>query len=331
MARVTLGPIATIYQADDAPFRRDMISGNLNDMRPPSSGGINSLDVLYAQAAEAARTGSHGFFFATLFFPMDLRRAAHAVYWFCYYTRRLASQAETPEQGRADLEQWAFMVTAGLRGELARHPVLDVFLDTLDQRAIPHDLPLEMIEGVRTDLEQMRYASFSQLRTHCHRVTGTVALMMTHVVGFRGPALEYMADLGLAIELTAILRDVGEQLAHGRIYLPLEEMQAFGYSEADAASHHRNDAFQQLMQFQTDRARSYYQKAEPGLQLLDHRGRFAMRTAFDIYRKTLRHIEASHFDVFHRRPAVPAVERAWITARSMAGPITRSLWRAMSA
>lgn len=300
-------------------------------MPPPSSGGINSLDVLYTQAAEAARTGSHGFFFATRFFPMDLRRAAHAVYWFCYYTRRLASQAETPEQGRADLEQWAFMVTAGLRGELARHPVLDVFLDTLDQRAIPHDLPLEMIEGVRTDLEQMRYGSFSQLRTHCHRVTGTVALMMTHVVGFRGPALEYMADLGLAIELTAILRDVGEQLAHGRIYLPLEEMQSFGYSEEDAANNLCNDAFQQLMQFQTDRARSYYQKAEPGLQLLDHRGRFAMRTAFDIYRKTLRHIEASHFDVFHRRPAVPAVERAWITARTMAGPITRSLWRAMSA
>jgi 15-cis-phytoene synthase len=93
----------------------------------------------------------------------------------------------------------------------------------------------------------------------------------------------------------------------------------------------RNESFRKLMQFQADRARSYYQKAEPGLQLLDQRGRFAMKTAFDIYRKTLRHIEASEFDVFHRRPAVPMVERAWITARSMAGPITRSLWRVMSA
>jgi phytoene synthase len=300
-------------------------------MRPHPSKNINSLDVLYTQAAEAARAGSHGFFFATRFFPMELRRAAHAVYWFCYYTRRLASQAETPEQGRADLDRWASMVTAGLRGELARHPVLDVFLDTVDTRAIPHDLPLEMIEGVRMDLEQMRYASFSQLRSRCHRVTGTVTLMMTHLVGFRGPALEYMADLGLAIELTAILRDVGEQLAHGRIYLPLEEMESFGYSEADAERHICNEPFQQLMRFQAERARGYYQKAEPGLQLLDDRGRFAMRTAFDIYRKTLRHIEASHFDVFHRRPAVPAVERAWITARSMAGPITRSLWRVMGA
>ena len=155
--------------------------------------------------------------------------------------------------------------------------------------------------------------------------------MMTHVVGFRGPALDYMADLGLAIELTAVLRDVGEQLANGRIYLPLEEMQAFGYSEADAEQHLRNNAFHNLMRFQAERARGYYQKAEPGLPLLDQRGRFAVRTTFDIYRKTLRHIEASGFDVFHRRPAVPAVERAWITARSMAGPITRSLWRAMSA
>jgi phytoene synthase len=300
-------------------------------MRSRPSKNINSLDMFYAQAAEAARTGSHGFSLATRFFPLDLRRAAHAVYWFCYYTRRLATQAVNPEQGRADLDRWAWMVAAGLRGELARHPVLDVFLDTVDHRAIPHELPLEMIEGVRMDIDQMRYASFSQLRSHCHRMTGTVALMMTHVVGFRGPALDYMADLGLAIELTAILRDVGEQLARRRIYLPLEEMEAFGYSEADMEAHARNDAFRKLMQFQADRARSYYQKAEPGLQLLDQRGRFAMKTAFDIYRKTLRHIEASKFDVFHRRPAVPMVERAWITARSMAGPITRSLWRVMSA
>src|SRR5580658_4954875 len=121
-------------------------------MRPPS-GGVNSLDLLYAQAADAARHGSYGFSLATSFFPVDLRRAAHAVYWFCYYTRRLASQAENPEQGRADLSRWAWMVAAGLRGELARHPVLDVFLDTVDRSGIPHELPLEMIEGARMDVD----------------------------------------------------------------------------------------------------------------------------------------------------------------------------------
>lgn len=297
-------------------------------MRPSP---LFALDALYAQAAEVVRAGSQGFSLATRLFPVDLRRAAHAVYWFCFYTRRLASQAETPEQALSDLDHWASMVKAGLRGELARHPVLDVFLDTVDQRAIPHDLALEMIDGVRMDVPQTRYASFSQLSHHCHRVTGTVSLMMTHVVGFRGPALEYMADLGLAIELTAILRDVGEQLARGRVYLPQEEMAAFGYGEADLEAQAHNEAFRKLMEFQSARVRSYYQKAEPGLQLLDQRGRFAMKTAFEIYRKTLRHIEASDYDVFQRRPAVPAVERAWITARSMAGPITRRLWRVMSA
>jgi phytoene synthase len=295
------------------------------------SQNVNSLDALYQQAADAVRNGSPGFSLATGFFPLDLRRAAHAVYWFCYYTRRLASQAETKDHARADLDRWSSMAGAGLRGELARHPVLEVFLDTVDQRAIPRDLPLEMIEGVRMDLDRMRYTSFSQLRHRCHRVTGTVALMMTHVVGFRGPALEYMADTGLAIELTAILRDVGEQLAQGRIYLPVEDMEAFGYSELETEKHIRNDAFRRLMHFEAARAHSYYQKAEPGFALLDQRGRFAMKVAFDMYRKTLRRIEASDFDVFHRRPAVPPVERAWITARSMAGPITRSLWRVMSA
>jgi len=295
---------------------------------PPQT---NALDALYAQAAEAARAGSQGFSFVTRFFPLDLRRSAHAVYWFCYYTRRLASQAATPDQARHDLDLWATLASAGMRGQLARHPVLDVFLDTLEHHAIPRDLPLDMIEGVRMDLDRLRYDNFSQLRARCHRVTGTALEMMTHVVGFRGPALEYMADLGLAIELTVLLRDVGEHLAHGRIYLPLDEMDAFGYSEASAQQHLRNEAFLKLMRFQAERARGYYQSAEPGLALLDQRGRFGMKAAFDMYRKTLRHIEASHFDVFHRRPAMPMVERAWITARSMAGPITRSLWRTMSA
>jgi phytoene synthase len=296
-----------------------------------SPSGASSLDALYAQAAQATRAGSRSFFFVTQHFPLDLARSAHAVYWFCNYTRELGRQAGTPEQGRADLDQWASLVNAGLRGRLARHPVLDVFLDTLDQRTIPHDYPLELIEGARMDLEATRYSSFSQLRGLCYRLGSAISLMLTHVIGFRGPALKDMADLGLAIELTSLLRDTGENLARGRIYLPLEEMQSFGYSEAELELKTRNDAFRRLMRFQTERIHTYYQNAEPGLALLDSRGRFAAKVALDLYRQTLRHIENSDFDVFRRRTGVPAVERAWITARSMAGPITRRLWRVMSA
>jgi 15-cis-phytoene synthase len=290
-----------------------------------------SLDSLYTQAAEATRAGSRGFFFATQHFPIDLARAAHAVYWFCHYTLELSRQAPNQEQGRDDLDQWASMVTAGLRGRLARHPVLDVFLDTVDQRAIPHDYPVQLIEGARIDLDHTRYASFSQLRGRCHRMGGMVSLMLAHVVGFRDPALDYMSELGIAIELTTLLRDTGAHLARGHVYLPAEEMESSGYSADDLEKHTRNDAFRALMRLQCQRIREYFEKAEPGLALLDPRGRFAVKVAFDLYRQTLRRIERSDFDVFRKSANVPAVERAWITARSMAGPMTRRLWRVMSA
>jgi len=287
------------------------------------NGEIYSLDALYAQAAEATRSGSRGFFFATQHFPIDLARAAHAVYWFCHYTRGLKSQEE--------LDQWASLVSSGLRGRLARHPVLDVFLDTVDHRAIPHDLPMELIEGARMDLDHLRYESFSQLRARSFRIGGVVSLMMMHVVGFREPAGDSMGELGIAIELTSLLRDTGAHLERGRIYLPLEEVQAAGYSVEEMEKHVRNDAFRALMKVQTSRIHTYYQNAEAGIALLDPRGRFAVKVAFDLYRKTLRRIEASDFDVFRQRAGVPAMEAAWITARSMAGPITRRLWKVMSA
>ena len=300
-------------------------------MSTSSPGDLKSLDSLYGRAAEATRAGSRTYYFATRHFPAGLARASQAVYWFCKYTRELGRQALSTQQGQADLDQWASLTKAGLAGRLARHPVLDVFLDTVDQRAIPHDYPLELIEGVREDLGQLRQATFAHLRGRCYRLGSVVSLMLTHVVGFRGPALEYMTDLGIAIELTTLLRDTGEHLAGGRIYLPLDEMEAFGYSEEDLRQHTRDHRFEELMRFQAARAHRYYQNSEPGLALLDRRGRFAVRVAFDLYRQTLRHIESSDFDIFGRRPGVPPVERAWITARSMAGPVTRRLWKVVSA
>lgn len=223
------------------------------------------------------------------------------------------------------------MVDSGLRGRLARHPVLDVFLDTVDHRAIPHHCPIQLIEGVRMDLDYSRYASFSQLRSRCQRIGGMVSLMLTHVIGFREPALDYMADLGIAIELTTLLRDTAAHLNRGVIYLPLEDIEAAGYTQRELAHHERNDAFRALMRIQTQRIAEYYQRAEAAIPLLDPRGRFAVKVAFDLYRQTARHIESSDFDIFRRGGEVPAVERAWITARAMAGPITRRLWKAMGA
>jgi 15-cis-phytoene synthase len=300
-------------------------------MSPHPARESHSLEVLYAQAAEAARTGSRSLFLASKIVPPELARSAHAIFWFCDYTRELSRGAKTPEQGHSQLNQWAAMADSGLRGHLVRHPVLEVYLDTAERFGIPHDYPLEFIEGARMDLTHRRYESFSQLCSQCRRTGGMVSLMMSHVVGFRNPALDYMADLGLAVDLTIHLRDIGKNLARGRVYLPIEEMRAFGYSQADLECSVRNEAFRNLMRYQADRVHGYYQKAEPGLALLDPRGRFAVKAAFDLYRQTLVGVEKSGFDVFRSRPAVPSVTRYWITARSMAGPVTRKLWRRMSA
>lgn len=300
-------------------------------MSPGTSPASYPLSVLYTQAAEAARAGARTFFFATKFFPPELARSAHAVYWYCEYTRSLAREAGSAAQGHASLDRWATMVTAGLRGQLARHPVLDVFLDTAARCEIPAEQPLELIEGYRMELTHTRYDSFSQLAAHCRRTGGMVSLMMARVVGYRDPAPDYMADLGVAVDLTTNLRDLGQNLSRGYITIPLEEMRAFDYSEADLKARVRNAAFENLMRYQAARIHDYYQKAEPGLALLDPRGRFAVRVAFDLYRQTLRRIETSGFDVFNKAAAVPAVSRYWITARSMAGPITRRLWKGRSA
>jgi phytoene synthase len=286
----------------------------------PTSAELNEL---YAEAASVTAQHSKSFYFATRFFPKRLAQSAHAVYWFCRHTDDLVDECPTLEDGRRDLEAWARQVEGGLRGEPVEHPVLVTFLDAVKRHAIPHQYPLELIEGMRMDLEKTRYRTFEELRVFCYRVASVVGLMMTHVIGFRGDALKYAEDLGIAMQLTNILRDLGEDLDRGRIYLPADEMERFGYSEEDFRNRVRNDAFRELMQFQVERARRYYAAAEPGIALLSSDGRFAVKVASDVYRGILRQIERSEYDVFEQRAFVPASRKYWITARCMTLPIVQ--------
>ncbi len=284
---------------------------------------MSDLRPLYKEAARAAAAGSKSFYFATRFFPPELARAAHAVYWFCRFTDDLVDECDSVERGRSDLNQWSEALASALETGRSPHPVLSVFAATVQQYAIPHEYPLELIEGMRMDLDGTRYRNFGELRQFCYRVASVVGLMMAHVIGFEGNALEYATDLGIAMQLTNILRDIGEDLDRGRVYLPSEEMESFGYSESALRGHLRNDAFERLMAFQVGRARVYYQQALPGVALLDRRGRFAVRVAADVYAAILGRIESSNYDVFEHRAVVPSIEKYWITVRGMAIPIAR--------
>ncbi len=289
-----------------------------------------ALAPLYRQAAEATAQGSKSFYFATRFFPPDLAAAAHAVYWFCRYTDDLVDECPNVEEGRRQLEAWAALVAAAARSNTADHPVLSVFMDTVRRYRIPLEYPFELIEGMRMDLNQTRYETFDDLRLFCYRVSSVVGLMMCWVIGFENPAdrekaLPYAIDLGIALQLTNILRDIGEDLDRGRLYLPREDLRRFGYSAEDLRAHRRTPAFAELMRFQAMRARSYYERGNAGIPLLHRRGRFAVKVASDVYREILNRIEASHFDVFDNRTVVPAARKVWLTARNLALPMARRI------
>lgn len=292
------------------------------------------LEPLFEQAAQATASGSKSFYFATRFFPAHLARAAHAVYWFCRHTDDLADEAVSVEQGRRDIDAWEDALRGALEGGSCDHPVLIAFVATVRAYGIPAEHAFELIEGMRMDLNGTRYETFQELRLFCYRVASVVGLMMSHVIGYRDPALTYAVDLGIAMQLTNILRDVGTDLQLGRVYLPGEEMRRFGYSESELRGHVRNEAFRELMRFQIERARGYYTRALPGVALLDPEGRFAVQVAADVYREILGRIEEADYEVFTRRAVVPARRKYWLTARSMAGPIARhslgrlAFWRA---
>ena len=275
------------------------------------------LEPLYTQAGVVTAAGSRSFYFATRFFPREMARSAHAVYWFCRYTDDLVDECPTIGQGREGLEKWADQVNLGLAAGRSDHPVLAPFLDTVHRYSIPHEYPLDLLEGMRMDLNATRYQTFEELRVFCYRVASVVGLMMSHVIGYRDPALPHAIDLGIAMQLTNILRDVGEDLDRGRIYLPTEDLRRFHYTEADLRSKLHNSAFQNLMQFEAARARGYYASAQPGIELLSNQGRFAVKIASDVYREILTQIERSHYRVFSQRAVVSKSQKYWLTAKAL--------------
>ncbi len=284
----------------------------------------SELDPLYREAARATASGSKSFYFATRFFPPELARAAHGVYWFCRYTDDLVDECSSIAEGRRDLAEWTEALESALDTGRSDHSVLSVFTDTVAAYNIPHEYPRELIEGMRMDLDGTRYRNFEELRTFCYRVASVVGLMMSHVIGFQEGALSYATDLGIAMQLTNILRDIGEDLERGRVYLPSEEMEQFRYSEARLRERRHDADFVEMMEFQVARARTYYERAMPGVKLLDRRGRFAVKVAADVYRAILGRIELSGYDVFGQRAVVPTAQKCWIMLRGTAGRLVHA-------
>ena len=268
-------------------------------------------------AAAATAAGSKSFYFATRFFPPHLAEAAYGVYWFCRSTDDIVDENPDLAAARSELESWREQLLAVMNGQTVESPVLMLFEHTRRQCGFSEHYPLELIEGMRMDLEKVRYADFADLRLFCYRVASVVGLMMSHVIGFRDDALLYAEDLGIAMQLTNILRDLAEDADRGRIYLPAEELVQFNYSEADLLARRRGPNFDALMRFQIDRARGYYERSFPGIPLLKPEGRFAVEIAAKVYRDILGRIEKLEYNVYAQRAVVPSWKKYSITAGAL--------------
>jgi phytoene synthase len=265
------------------------------------------LERAYAHCAAMTAAHSRSFYAATRFLPASKRQAIRALYAFCRVTDNIVDSQGTTESSKS-----AFLA-AWRRTALSSEPPADdrvavAWADTRLRWRIPQRYVEQLIDGVSRDLRPARYATFEELTAYAYGVASTVGLMSMHIIGFAGVgAIPYAIRLGVALQLTNILRDVGEDWRAGRVYLPQDELAAYGLSEADLAAGRVDDRWRAFMRFQIERNRDLYRQARPGIALLNADGRLAVAAAAELYAAILDDIEAHDYDVFTRRAHVGAI------------------------
>ena len=276
-----------------------------------------SSDTMWAYDACAAviRQHSKSFYMSARLLPGGKRHGIMALYAFCRLSDDIVDEAHTSGDAQlarasaaAALDQWADVNRRMHMGNT--DPVVLAWSDTRTRCSIPVHLADELIEGVRMDLTIERYATWNDLWVYCYRVASTVGLMSMYVTGAETmDAVPYAVQLGVALQLTNVLRDVGEDAQAGRIYLPQDDLSRFGVSEQQLLDGVVNSQFVELMQFQIERARALYAAAWPGIAMLPADSRMAVAAASTLYSGILNKIEQNGYDVFSHRAHLSAGEK----------------------
>ncbi|HSL44029.1 MAG TPA: phytoene/squalene synthase family protein [Anaerolineales bacterium] len=264
--------------------------------------GDASLRNAYKQAEQITAQHSKSFYFASGLLPEEKRSAVRALYAFC---RTVDDIVDEPSDAQRDaqLDYWRAMVETGSFVENDR--IAAAWADTLTRYHIPRHYALQLIDGVARDMFQVRYQTFEDLATYCYGVASTVGLMSMYIVGFEdNKAVPYAIKLGVALQMTNILRDIGEDYQNGRLYLPREELIFYGIQESDIAHGRITENWRQFMRFQIDRTRQLYQESWAGVSMLEKEGRLAIGAASVFYQGILDEIEKNDYDVFSGRVSV---------------------------
>lgn len=288
--------------------------------------GNPELAADFIHCARVTRESSSNFYYAFKLLPAQRRQALYATYAFCRFIDDIAD-----DQGRSDpsalLAQWREELERVYAGRATR-AISRALAASASRFNIPRRYFEEIIDGVEMDLSRRRYQTFSELRLYCYRVASAVGLACIEIFGYRNPQTRvYAENLGLAFQLTNILRDVREDAERGRIYLPLEDLARFGVSERDLLSGDYSERFQQLMAFEAQRAQEFYRKAEQALPAEDRRSLVTAEAMRLIYCALLYRIIRSRYRVLDGKVRLSApykmllVGRAWASGR---------LWRGRS-
>jgi phytoene synthase len=260
---------------------------------------------------KAAASGS-SFYYAFLFLPARRRAAITAFYAFCREVDDVVDDVQDPGVAQTKLAWWQTEVARGFTGE-PQHPVMQALAPLAGEFGIEERQLQAVIEGCRMDLEQTRYLDFPSLERYCHLVAGVVGEVAARIFGQTQPqTTDYAHKLGLAFQLTNIIRDVGEDALRGRIYLPINELQQFDVKAHEITQRKYSDRFVALMRFQADRAHRLYDEALALLPPQDRRNQKPGLMMASIYRTLLREIEAEDFKVLHQRISLTPLRKFWL-------------------
>jgi len=278
---------------------------------------IATLDwkIAQAESEKVIQESSKTFYFATRLLPAKKRIAIVALYAFCRTTDDLIDHSEAT---LSDLEAWRAQVN--LKPEDQSNPILLLWSQVREEFGIDRRYEQELIDGVAMDLSKRGYRTWEELQEYCYRVASTVGLLSIPIIGLaRGTTFEqaapYAIQLGIALQLTNILRDVGEDASRGRVYIPEEDLTNFGLTRQDILHRVYDERFVGLMKFEVARAKSLYQKALPGIVYLDKSVRAAVGVAALLYKAILDEIETIEYRVFDQR----AYTTAWQKIKLLPG------------
>ncbi len=260
---------------------------------------------------KCAASGS-SFYYSFLFLPEPRRQAIMALYAFCREVDDVVDECQDVSLASTKLAWWRQEVQRFSEGK-AQHPVGLALQNVTKDIHLPAELLLEVIDGMEMDLQQSRYLDFKGLSLYCYRVASVVGLLSAEIFGYQDrQTLKYAHDLGMAFQLTNIIRDIGDDARRGRIYIPMDELKQFNVPAADILNARYSDNFTALMQFQYERAQRYYEQAFAQLPAVDRKSQKPGLIMSAIYRTLLEEIKAENFQVLHQRIALTPLRKIWL-------------------